>query len=94
MVNILPERAPDKGTALLRERHRLRCDTALYVGDDLTDEDVFALHEPGRLLSIRIRPKRSSAADYFLRSQGAIDDLLAALLDLRPADQLGRTAVR
>jgi trehalose 6-phosphate phosphatase len=85
VINILPEGAPHKGLALLRERDRLRCDTALYLGDDVTDEDVFALDEPGRLLTIRVGPKRTSAASYFLRSQAEVDELLDALLDLRPA---------
>jgi trehalose-phosphatase len=46
VVNILPEGAPHKGIALERERHRLRRDTAIYVGDDETDEDVFGLDQP------------------------------------------------
>jgi trehalose-6-phosphatase len=54
VVNLLPKGAPDKGKALERERERLCCDTAIYVGDDETDEDVFALDQPTRLLSIRV----------------------------------------
>ena len=46
VVNILPKGAPHKGMALERERERLGCDTAIYVGDDETDEDVFALQQP------------------------------------------------
>jgi trehalose 6-phosphate phosphatase len=83
VVNILPEGAPHKGTALARERERLRCDTAIYVGDDETDEDVFALDEPERLLTIRVGPKKSSAARYFIPDQKAIDGLLRTLVDLR-----------
>jgi len=83
VVNILPERAPHKGLALERERERLGCDTAIYVGDDETDEDVFMLHQPGRLLTIRVGSARSSMAEYFIRGQRDIDGLLQALLDLR-----------
>ena len=32
VVNILPDGAPHKGIALERERARLKCDTAIYVG--------------------------------------------------------------
>jgi len=85
VVNVLPEGAPHKGIALERERARLRCDTAIYVGDDDTDEDVFALDQPGRLLTIRVGSKQTSAASYCIPSQRAIDDLLQALLDLRQA---------
>lgn len=42
VVNIVSEGAPDKGIALERELHNTRCDKAVYVGDDDTDESVFA----------------------------------------------------
>jgi trehalose 6-phosphate phosphatase len=80
VVNILPYGAPHKGVALEKERARLQCDTAIYVGDDVTDEDVFSLDQPGRLLTIRIGKKRESAAAYYLANQVAIDEFLAALV--------------
>ncbi len=83
VVNVLPREAPHKGTALEREREGWGCDTAIYVGDDETDEDVFALDRPGRLLSVRVGMKRTSAAHYFVRNQAAIDRLLGTLLELR-----------
>jgi trehalose 6-phosphate phosphatase len=83
VVNILPKDAANKGLALERERQRLRCDTAIYVGDDDTDEDVFALDRPGQLLGIRVGRRVKSAAEYYLRSQSAMDDLLRILLQLR-----------
>jgi trehalose 6-phosphate phosphatase len=83
VVNLLPEGAPHKGIALERERDRLKLDTAIYVGDDETDEDVFGLDRPGRLLSVRVGPKRASQATYFVKSQAAIDDLLALFVSLR-----------
>ena len=50
----MPEGAPHKGDAILQLRKLADADTALYVGDDFTDEDVFALDQPGRLLTVRI----------------------------------------
>lgn len=88
VVNILPERAPHKGLALERERDRLRLDTAIYVGDDETDEDVFGLDQPGRLLTVRVGAKRTSQAGYYLRSQEAMDEFLERLLSLRCAPEL------
>jgi len=85
VVNILPAGSPHKGTALERERRRQRCDTAIYVGDDETDEDVFALDQPGRLLSIRVGSRRASAAPYCIDDQLQIDALLQALIDMRRA---------
>lgn len=83
VVNIVPADAPHKGMALERERARLKCDTAIYIGDDVTDEDVFALDQPGRLLSIRVGQKLTSQADYFIKSQTEVDTLLGLLIGLR-----------
>lgn len=83
VVNVLPRAAHDKGMALLKERARLRCDTAIYVGDDDTDEDVFALADSARVLTIRVGPRPSSAASYSIRRQGDIDRLLRVLVGMR-----------
>lgn len=83
VINILPHGAPHKGIALERERERLGCDTAIYTGDDETDEDVFTLDQPGRLLTIRVGAKRASAAAYYIPGQANIDTLLRTLIDSR-----------
>jgi trehalose 6-phosphate phosphatase len=83
VVNLLPEGAPHKGLALQAARDRLGCDTAVYVGDDEADEDVFSLDEPGRLLAIRVEESPQSRAAFFLRTQDEIDDLLRVLVNCR-----------
>jgi trehalose 6-phosphate phosphatase len=83
VVNILPDRGGHKGTAILQARSWAGCDTALYVGDDDTDEDVFTLDQPGRLLSIRVGHHRESGAAYYLRRRADIDALLRALITVR-----------
>ncbi|HLL84622.1 MAG TPA: trehalose-phosphatase [Longimicrobium sp.] len=83
VVNLLPPGAPDKGTALEALRGRLRCDTALYVGDDTTDEDIFARGQPGQLLSIRVGRSAKSHAAFFLEEQRELDALLDLLLEER-----------
>lgn len=89
VINVVPIGAPHKGMALERLRAKLGCDTAIYVGDDETDEDVFSFdRQSGRLLSIRVGPKADSAADYFIRDQREIDLLLRTLSELR--DKVGR----
>jgi trehalose 6-phosphate phosphatase len=93
VVNILPLDAPHKGIALERERAFLKCDTAIYVGDDETDEDVFALDQPGQLLTIRVGQRRSSAAAYFIESQRRIDDLLRVLLKYRQEADIAQPAL-
>lgn len=82
-VNLLAPEAPHKGLALERERSHFACDTVIYVGDDDTDEDVFELDRPGRLLSIRVGRRRTSAAHYYIRNQGEVDRLLKTLVALR-----------
>jgi trehalose 6-phosphate phosphatase len=83
VVDILPVGAPHKGMALEAARERLGCDTAIYVGDDGTDEDVFALQEPGRLLAIRVGARRDSLASYCIPGQAQVDELLRALIAVR-----------
>ena len=80
VVNLLPPGAPNKGTALEALRARMGCDTALYIGDDKTDEDVFELDQPGRLLSIRVGRSSESAAPFYVEDQRQVDDLMEALL--------------
>jgi trehalose 6-phosphate phosphatase len=79
VVNLLPKGAPHKGIALEKERQRLGCDTAIYVGDDETDEDVFALTQPKRFLTIRVGASPSSVAFYYLRGQADVDALMRIL---------------
>jgi trehalose 6-phosphate phosphatase len=83
VVNVLPAGAPHKGLALERARARQGCETAIYVGDDDTDEDVFSLGQPGRLLGIRVGRRRGSAAAWCIRRQSEIDALLRLLLAFR-----------
>jgi trehalose 6-phosphate phosphatase len=94
VVNLVPEGAPHKGIALRRVRAQLGCDTAVYVGDDATDEDVFALDEPGQLLGIRVGSHRDTHATHYLRRQRDIDRLLALLIGQRPAVRAKRSARR
>ena len=83
-VSLVPRRAPTKGAALERVRRLLACDTAIYAGDDQTDEDAFSAARADRLLGIRVGARRQSQARYYLRNQTEIDALLRALLTFRP----------
>jgi trehalose 6-phosphate phosphatase len=82
VVNVLPQRAPNKGQALIHVRTAEGADTAFYVGDDLADEDVFSLDQPGRLLAVRVGKAASTSAAYYVSDQKAIDSLLAKLVML------------
>ena len=78
VVNLVVDRAPDKGEALAAERDRLGCNWVLYVGDDENDEDAFALD--GNIVPVRIGRKQRSHARYYLRTQAEIDKLLELLV--------------
>jgi trehalose-phosphatase len=83
VVNIAVDGDPNKGTALVAERETRGCDWVLYVGDDINDEDAFAIG--GNLVSVRVGRTRQSYAAYYLRSQREIDTLLDRLVALRQA---------
>jgi trehalose 6-phosphate phosphatase len=93
VVNVIPPGTPHKGSALQALMDRLRSPAALYVGDDDTDEDVFALADE-RIVSVRVGRKAGSAARYYLRQQPQIAWLLEHLLDLyaQKGDEENRAA--
>jgi trehalose 6-phosphate phosphatase len=82
VVDLLPRNAPNKATALQSELRRLRCHAALYLGDDQTDEDVFALSRRLPVLAVRVGRRARSLAPYYLASQADVDELLAKLVML------------
>jgi trehalose 6-phosphate phosphatase len=84
VVNLVHAAAPNKGMAVLDVRAQLACSSVIYAGDDVTDEDVFALERPGQLLAIRVGRSSGSHASWCLRGQQQIDDVLATLIALRP----------
>lgn len=81
-LNALPAGGPDKGAALRSLLRDVGADAGIYVGDDVTDEDVFSQVNPARVLTVRVGRSRASAARLFLNDQPEVDSLLALLLDL------------
>ena len=79
VVNIVPTGAPHKGIALLELMLKSDTKSALYIGDDDTDEDVFALSDP-RLFTIRVGKKSVSQAKFYLERQAEVSILLEKIL--------------
>lgn len=75
VLNIVPAEARHKGEALRALIVHARVGRALYIGDDVTDEDVFELRLPG-VHTVRVEPDGPSAAEYFLRRQVDVPTLL------------------
>jgi trehalose 6-phosphate phosphatase len=82
-VDLLPDLDQDKGTAMERVCRQLHCSTALFIGDDASDEDVFDLESSGLVTGIRVGRYRHSVASWFLESQAEVDELLTILVDAR-----------
>jgi trehalose 6-phosphate phosphatase len=77
VINLMPAGSPNKGDALKRLRRLALCNAALYVGDDDTDEDAFAVRGA---VSVRVGPSKRSRARWYLRRQSEIDRLLEELM--------------
>jgi trehalose 6-phosphate phosphatase len=92
VMNAVPAGSPHKGAAIRSLMSRLNVTTALYVGDDVTDEDVFALPD-ARIVTVRIGKKRDSRAQFYLADQGQVARLLVHLVELlskrRPPHTIG-----
>jgi trehalose 6-phosphate phosphatase len=89
VFNLLPEDAVHKGTALEQLMRASGASSAIYVGDDVTDEDVFRMQRED-LLSIRIEADPASAAPYFVERRQDVtlllDAIIARLRDLRASN--------
>ena len=93
VINVVPHDAPDKGDALVRLCQENIAEYAVFVGDDVTDEDAFARTGQCRVLGIRVGRSSTSRAQYYLRTQLEMDELLALLVSLRTAEGGERSAV-
>jgi trehalose 6-phosphate phosphatase len=83
VINVVPISAPHKGEALLRACAQKDKSHAIYVGDDETDEDVFRMHDTGRIFTIQVGHRAGSSAQYLLRDQGQLDKMLGFLIHCR-----------
>lgn len=61
MVNLVPPDAPHKGSALGALMQREGMERLIYLGDDETDEDVFANGALSTLLGVRVASRSGSA---------------------------------
>jgi len=81
VVNVLPADAPTKGTSVCDLARRLGKRSIVFLGDDVTDEDVFRLAPDPEvdLVGIRVGRKKGSAAQWFIRTQSDLVRLLTLL---------------
>ena len=97
VFNLLPQDAADKGSALERLMQISGAPSAIYLGDDVTDEDVFRLQRHD-LLSVRIEPAADSAAAFFLHDRidvvRLLDELISRLRKLHSKNALHQGSPR
>lgn len=79
VFNLVPMEAPDKGVALRTLMALHGADTAFYAGDDVTDEDVFALRD-ARIFCLRVGPAPDSAAPWQVDAPADMREVIEALL--------------
>ena len=78
-VNVLPPGEDGKGPAALALMRHLRQTGLFFIGDDETDEDVFTLSE-GLVMGVRVGQHSESRAQYYVKDQGEIEDVIQVLV--------------
>lgn len=78
-INLLPPDAPGKRTTLNTVLDHASRQTALYIGEDEADEQIFR-DAPESWLTVRIGRSKDSAARYFLHHQFEVLECLQFLL--------------
>ncbi|MGC3997418.1 MAG: trehalose-phosphatase [Anaeromyxobacter sp.] len=81
VLNVLPHDFPTKGDAVRTLVKRLGCRAALFLGDDVTDEDAFVVGPP-LVFGVHVG-QGPSLAPWRLRRQEDVDVLLRRILELR-----------
>ncbi len=83
VINLVHPQAAHKGDGMRWLLAKTKLPRAIYIGDDVTDEDVFRLRDK-RVLTVYVGRKRGFSAQYSIPSQKHIDRFLKLLLKERP----------
>ena len=82
VFNVLPYKSVNKGQAFFNILSKESASFGFYIGDDETDETVFT-QQDSRILNVRVGDSNISAANYYLKNQNEIGDLLEILINLK-----------
>jgi trehalose 6-phosphate phosphatase len=80
VMNIVPTGAPDKAHAVANLVKRSGARGAVFIGDDVNDEPVFACAEPGWLTVKVGRDDPQSRAMYYLDGLAEVADMIDRML--------------
>ena len=78
VLNLMPNSFVNKGTALIDIMNIHGFSHAFYIGDDITDEDVFKINNDN-ILTIHVGNNSESKAKFYLEEQSQIDQLLTEI---------------
>ena len=81
VVNLLPAEALTKGAALVAAMDMFVLQRAIFIGDDVTDEEVFKLKNVD-IFGIHIGNDDQTAAPYYLKKQSALLGLLNSMVGM------------
>ncbi len=81
IVNVAPAGSPDKGAAVAEILRRIGARGAVYVGDDVTDEDAF--RDEAVAVGVRVGRTHASSATWYVPGQQDVDALLRGLVVAR-----------
>lgn len=81
VVNLLPMEALTKGDALVAAMEMFGLHRAIFIGDDVTDEEVFKL-DNRNIFGIHIGQDSQTAAQYYLKKQSALLGLLNTIVGM------------
>lgn len=79
VINIVPGSGINKGQAMNFLMNKYQFHFGFYIGDDKTDENVFA-YKNSRLITVKVGQDDQSLAKYYLKSQNEIEILLNSLV--------------
>jgi trehalose 6-phosphate phosphatase len=82
VVNILPPGLPDKYQALVEFMTTHQYERALFIGDDVTDNQIFRAQDP-RIFSIKVGRHKKLRAPWHIEEQTEIEDFLRQILMIR-----------
>lgn len=83
VFNLVPVKAPHKGVAVHELMKKMQAKHVFYIGDDVTDEDVFSFPSD-RIMTVRVGKKQGSRAQFYIERQSDINRLLRHLLRFHP----------
>lgn len=91
VINVLPPGSLTKLDALLGLSAEIGTSRVAFIGDDVTDEIVFAA-APRHWLTVRVEPEGPSGARFSLASQHQIARLIERMIELLPDEEPSRSS--